>query len=164
MRTYRVLLLRRSGQSIRGRTSPTREPNGQPPPARGLCFQGPGLPGRSLGFVPSAGLPLFAASAPDGWAFAHSRRQSGFYGQAAPATNPAGAPTGPPRALGHQWLGGASLATSIGTALRLWPSGAPSESSVARLTIYRIVMPLRKWLKSTDGWHRHRREMQPTPN
>src|SRR5512136_239851 len=104
--TYTVVFLRHSDQIIRGRTSPTRECNGQFAKEQD-CFFGSFKAARpSLRTIPAASLPLFTPSAAVGFARTRARTEGCFHRESGAPTPCASPPPGTPPALSHQPVGG----------------------------------------------------------
>ena len=156
-----VLLVRHSGEIIRGRTGPTRERNDQFTRAKKLRCGGLSRDCRALRAVPPAGLPLPAASPASGFAFAGSGRESRLYRQTSAPINCAGPAASPTTALLHQFLGRASLASRSGPTQMPWLNPGASEACVAKFTIYPTVTSPRKCRRFIAGWYLRRRPERP---
>src|SRR6267378_1225993 len=147
-----VLLLRQSGEIIRGRTSPTRERDNQFTGAKKLDCAGLSRVGHLLWPIQAAGLSLPAPSSASHFAFACSPRESGFYGQTSVPFNRSGSAASSAAALFHQLVGGASAATGSGPTQRPWLNPHASEPFVVKITMCLIVMCPKRYLKFMVAW------------
>ena len=148
-----VLLLRQSGEIIRGRKSPTRERDDQFTQAKNLRFADLERDYRSLRTVPASGLSLPPSSSKSRFSFACSRSESGFHGQTSSNFDHPGPPAGWAAALSDQRLGGTRPARGPGAVQIPWLNPEASENCVAKSTICLIVMCSRRCLKFIVGWY-----------
>lgn len=150
--TCMVLLLRQSGESIRGPKSPTRERDDSFTRAKNLRWEGLERADRSLWSVASPSLSLSAASPTSRFPLVDSRPQKRFHRQASATVNPGGSAASPATALFDQRLGRKGPAGGIGAAPISWLNRRVSDSGVVKSTIGRIVMDCRKFRRCIDGW------------
>ena len=147
-----VLLLRHSGEIIRGRTSPTCERDDPVAPARKLRFADLGRDRLALPAIQAAGLPVLTASSASRFTFGCSREEKCFHRQTASLFNRAGAPTRPTAACFDQRLGRASPASGAGAIQISWLNADASRACVAKSTFCLIVTCLRNSRKLITGW------------
>ena len=147
-----VVLLRRSGEIIRGRTSPTRERDDQFTRTKNLRFAGLDRDYCSLRTVAASGLSVSAASSRSHFAFACSRPEKRLHGQTSPNFNRAGATASWAAAFFDQRLGGTGPAMGAGAVQIPWLNPEASENCVAKSTTCQIVMCSRRCLKFIVGW------------
>src|SRR6266567_7925881 len=141
--TGMVLLLRHSGEIIRGRTSPTRERDDSVTPARNFRFADLDRNRLALPDLTAAGLPLLAASSASQFTFSCSRAEKGLHRQTGPIFDRSGPPTSSAAARFDQRLGRASSATGAQANPIPWLSPDESLKCIAKFIFCLIVMPIR---------------------
>lgn len=147
-----VLLLRHSGEIIRGRTSPTREWDDSVTSARDFRFAGLDPNRLALPDLTAAGLPLLAASPASQFTFGCSRAEKGVHRQTASIFDRSGPSASSAAARFDQRLGRASAARGAQANPIPWLSPDASLKCIAKFIFCLIVMPIRGCLRFITGW------------
>src|SRR5215510_9168432 len=147
-----VLLLRHSGEIIRGRTGPTRERDDPVNRARNLCSEGCGRDRQSLCSITATSLPLRAASSAGPCSASYSSREKRLHRQVAPPFNRAGSSASTAAAHFHQRLGRAGPATGAGAIQISWLRTDASHECVVKSTFCLIVMCAKRYHRFITGW------------
>jgi hypothetical protein len=149
-----VLLLRHSGEIIRGRTGPTRERDDPVNRAKNLCSEGCSPDRQSLWNIAAASLSLPAASSASPCSVGDSSREKRLHRQVAPPFNRAGSSASTAPAHFHQRLGRAGPATGAGAIQISWLKTGASQKCVVKSTFCLIVMCAKRCRKFITGWCR----------
>jgi len=147
-----VLLLRHSGEIIRGRTSPTRECDYSVTSARNLRFAGLDRNRLALPYLSPAGLPLLSASPASQFTLGCSRAEKGLHRQTASIFDRSGPSASSAGARFDQQLGRASTASGTQANPIPWLSPDVGLKCIAKFIFCLIVMPTRGCLRFITGW------------
>lgn len=155
--TYTVVFSWRSDQIDRGRTSPTRESDGQFAPRQNFAHRSSGDACDSLSCFATSGLSLSQTGSASSRPSTHSRTEDCFYGQALAHDR---APGTPPSARGEahdQRVGGSGFAPLLAAAWEKWLNARASQNCDVSFSTSLIVWLRRKWRRLIAGWLLNRR-------
>jgi hypothetical protein len=155
--THNVVFLWRSDQIDRGRTSPTRESNGQFAPGQNFARRSFGEACDSLSCFAASGLSLSQTGSASSCPSAHSRTEDCFYGQALAHDRAPGAPPGARGEAHDQRVGGSGFAPLIAAAWEKWLNARASQNCDVSFSTSLIVSLRRKWRRLIAGWLLNRR-------
>src|SRR6267142_2678286 len=147
-----VLLLRHSGEIIRGRTGPTRKRDHPVNREKSLRLRSLERDHQSLWGIATTSLPLSAGGSASQCSIGYSRREKRLYRQAAPPFNRAGSSASTAGAHFHQRLGRTGFATPLGAMQIPWLRADASQECVAKSTICLIVMYSKRCHKFISVW------------
>ena len=157
-----VLLLGHSDQVIRGRTSPTREPDAQSTGRTVLPDRGSGAAYCSVRSVAQASLSLFASSSASRFTIACSRGQVGLHGETSQELDRSRSQASTRAALFHWFVGGGGTTRKVGPRQRPWLNPNASPNCNAKFIFYRIVMYRKRCPRFIAGLSR--KPNRPTPS